>query len=88
MPKGEHFKKDNPRIHQVSFKVNKTELEQLRQVVKEANLSIPEWIRRQIVDPKAVITKVEKVVKTKIKKTEPVAASDNGVHKGEQTSLF
>lgn len=86
MPKGEHFKKDNPRIHQISFKVNKTELEQLQQVVKEANLSIPEWIRQQIVDPKA--TSIVKVKTAKPKKAKPQTSPDDGVHKGEQTSMF
>lgn len=86
MPKGEHFKKDNPRIHQVSFKVNKTELEQLQQVVKEANLSIPEWIRQQIADPSA--SSIVKVKTAKPKKTKQKTSPDDGVHKGEQTSMF
>lgn len=86
MPKGEHFKKDNPRIHQISFKVNKTELEYLQQVVKEAHLSIPEWIRQQITDPKAASTVKVKIVKPK--KTKPKTSPDDGVHKGEQTSMF
>ena len=85
MPKGEHFKKENPRIHQVSFKVNKTELEQLQLVVKEANLSIPEWIRKQITDPQPTITNVKV---PKAKKAKPKTSPDDGVHKGEQTSLF
>lgn len=85
MPKGEHFKKENPRIHQISFKVNKTELDQLQQVVKEANVSIPEWIRGQITDPSKAVAAV-KVAKPK--KAKVVAREDNGVPKGEQTSLF
>jgi|GEM_PF-3772117 len=85
MPKGEHFKKENPRIHQVSFKVNKTELEQLQEVVRKANVSIPEWIRGQIICPTK--TRVPAKV-SKPKKVKVAAPADNGVHKGEQTSLF
>jgi hypothetical protein len=86
MPKGEHFKKENPRIHQVSFKVNKTELEQLQKVVKDANLSIPEWIRQQIISPVKVI--IAKPKASNPKKPKPEELPDNGVHKGEQTSMF
>ncbi len=84
MPKGEHFKKDNPRIHQVSFKVNKTELEELQKIVKDANLSVPEWIRGQITNPKDVTI----VKATKPRKSKPKPSPDSGVHKGEQTSMF
>lgn len=48
MPKGEHFKKENPRIHQISVKLNKTELEKLKRICKEKNISIPEWVRIQL----------------------------------------
>ena len=48
MPKGEHFKKPNPRINQVSFKVNDIELEKLNELVSRLNTSVPEWIRSQI----------------------------------------
>ncbi len=48
MPKGEHFKKPNPRIIQISFKVNGLELEKLNKVSASKNLSIPDWIRSQI----------------------------------------
>lgn len=87
MPKGEHFKKDNPRIHQVSFKVNKTELEQLQKVVGEAGMSIPEWIRSQIDKPNT--SAPAKVTRPKSKpKDKPTSEIDTGVHKGDQTSLF
>lgn len=87
MPKGEHFKKDNPRIHQVSFKVNKTELEQLQKVVNEAGMSVPEWIRSQIDNP--IPLAPTKVTKPKSKpKATPVSEIDTGIHKGDQTSLF
>jgi len=91
MPKGEHFKKENPRIHQVSFKVNKTELDLLHQKVKEAGVSIPEWIRQFITSDIAEVKaspKPKKVTaprKPKVKKEE---GPDDGVHRGEQTSLF
>jgi hypothetical protein len=89
MPKGEHFKKENPRIHQVSFKVNKTELEQLQAVVKQANVSIPEWIRGQIISPTKNVAPAKVAVKVaKPKKAKVAAPVDNGVHKGEQTSMF
>ncbi len=48
MPKGEHFKKPNPRINQVSFKVNDKELEKLNKLAGAANMSIPEWLRSLI----------------------------------------
>ncbi|QCK15115.1 hypothetical protein [Mangrovivirga cuniculi] len=48
MPKGEHFKKDNPRIHQVSFKVNATELSSLKQIIEKENMGMAEWFRHQI----------------------------------------
>jgi hypothetical protein len=48
MPKGEHFKKENPRIIQVSFKVNQEEFDALQAIVQERNTSIPIWIREQI----------------------------------------
>ena len=89
MPKGEHFKKDNPRIHQVSFKVNKTELDLLQKKVKETNVSIPEWIRQHITSDSAVgkVMTKKKVAPKKIKKKNIDGPTD-GVHKGEQTSLF
>ena len=92
MPKGEHFKKVNPRIHQVSFKVNKSELDQLNKIVSDVGMSIPEWIREQIMDTGAV-NSLEKIsVPKKVKtNTAPKPAKneiDTGVHKGEQTSLF
>ena len=78
MPKGAHFKKENPRIYQVSFKVNKTELERLQEVVKKANLSVPEWIRQQVTSGKTTARKTQK--------TKP--SLDTGVHKGQQISMF
>lgn len=51
MPKGEHFKKDNPRIIQVSFKVNKKEHEELKLQAQRKGKSVPEWIRERITKP-------------------------------------
>lgn len=48
MPKGEHFKKDNPRIIQVSFKVNKKEHEELKLQAHKIGKSVPEWIRERL----------------------------------------
>ena len=48
MPKGEHFKKPNPRINQVSFKVSDKELSRLQSLAALKGLSVPEWIRVQI----------------------------------------
>ncbi len=45
MPKGEHFKKPNPRIIQVSFKVNQKEFDQLQALVKEQNTSVAKYFR-------------------------------------------
>ena len=48
MPKGEHFKKPNPRNTQVSFKVNEAESEKISALAKQAGMSIPQWLRLQI----------------------------------------
>lgn len=50
MPKGEHFKKPNPRINQVSFKVNDKELAQLQKLADDRGMSVPQWLRQQITD--------------------------------------
>lgn len=87
MPKGEHFKKENPRNYQVSFKVNKTELEKLKGLASANNLSVPEWLRTHIhadhKSPHVVKQKPSKKVKPTIKATTQTSAP-----KGEQTSLF
>ncbi|MDB4835166.1 hypothetical protein OAH12_01125 [Cyclobacteriaceae bacterium] len=80
MPRGEHFKKDNPRINQVSFKVNDTELTLLQEHAKKANLSIAKWLRGHITgentttvpDISAEISTPKEVVK----KATPVAQED------------
>ncbi len=48
MPKGEHFKKSNPRNTQVSFKVSEKEHEKLLALANRTGMSIPQWIRLQI----------------------------------------
>ncbi|MDH5366272.1 MAG: hypothetical protein OEW67_04750 [Cyclobacteriaceae bacterium] len=81
MPKGEHFKKENPRNYQVSFKVNKTELDQLRKLTQESGLSIPEWLRSHII--------LDESVKPKpVKKTAKKSNKDLGKNSEDQTSLF
>lgn len=81
MPRGDHFKKENPRIHQVSFKVNETELKLLKETASKAGVPIAQWLRDCItgqvkIEPIAVSKKksppkkenkpvVEKVVKNK-----------------------
>jgi hypothetical protein len=74
MPKGEHFKKPNPRINQVSFKVNDKELAALKSICNTAGLSIPEWIRKQI--------ELENSGAPKRPATKPLKSKDN------QISLF
>ena len=87
MPKGEHFKKDNPRNYQVSFKVNQVELEKLRSLAGAENLSVPEWLRSHIeADVKKAPTEKSKPPKKIEKKPKPVV--DSNKPKGEQTSLF
>lgn len=80
MPKGEHFKKENPRIHQVSVKLNKTELEKLKRICKEKNISIPEWMRIQL-----NADQPSKPVKPKPEKKENKNQADGP---GNQISLF
>ena len=87
MPKGEHFKKPNPRINQVSFKVSDKELEALRTLAKAEGLSVPEWIRTKIgvkhddviVEEKVEVIKEEKVVEAPVeeKKIEKQAPSSS-----------
>ncbi len=48
MPRGEHFKKENPRNIQVSFKVNESELVLLKAIAAEEGMSIPQWLRKHI----------------------------------------
>ena len=73
MPKGAHFKKDNPRNYQVSFKVNQTELAQLKELAAAQNLSIPEWIRTHIHGTATPMAKqvVETTVEVK-EETQPI----------------
>jgi hypothetical protein len=56
MPRGEHFKKDNPRINQVSFKVNDSELVQLKEIAKKNNVSVAVWLRNQILGQPDITT--------------------------------
>lgn len=82
MPRGAHFKKPNPRIIQVSFKVNAAEHKKLRQLSAAEGTSIPDWLREQINKADAVEgvelsvdvkeepqqpAKVEKPVKEKVR---------------------
>lgn len=53
MPKGEHFKKPNPRNTQVSFKVNDAEWQRLKDLADGTGVSIPQWLRLQIDKGKA-----------------------------------
>jgi hypothetical protein len=48
MPRGEHFKKDNPRINQVSFKVNDIELKELQGLARKKGVAVATWLRDQI----------------------------------------
>ena len=73
MPRGEHFKKENPRINQVSFKVSDSELLQLRNIAKEAKLSIAEWLRGQITIPqKEANNKVPEMAKVEQAEAAPL----------------
>lgn len=58
MPKGEHFKKPNPRNTQISFKVNESESEKLQALAQQAGMSIPQWLRLQIEKGRTVIETV------------------------------
>lgn len=72
MPKGAHFKKDNPRIIQVSFKVNATEHEKIKSMAAKQKLSIPEWMRMKLINDEEVSSKITaptvQVEKVKIEK--------------------
>ena len=54
MPRGEHFKKENPRINQVSFKVSDSELVKLKELAEKDNLSIAMWLRGKILNPQTI----------------------------------
>ena len=62
MPKGEHFKKPNPRIHQVSFKLNATELAEMKRIVAESGKSLPQFLRDIIFDSEGIEKPVETLV--------------------------
>jgi len=84
MPKGEHFKKKNPRNFQVSFKVNQTELDLLNDLAKKNNVSVAEWLRSHITFENTAVVS-QKPVKS-IPKKKPTTTKE--VIKGDQTSLF
>ncbi len=101
MPRGEHFKKDNPRINQVSFKVNDNELVELKEIAKKANQSVAEWLRGQISVPNTAQPIVAKVIesvkeeqpkaeqpKVEVVKPVSVAKKEKPVAKNEQMSMF
>ncbi|NMM50008.1 hypothetical protein [Marinigracilibium pacificum] len=74
MPKGEHFKKNNPRIHQVSFKVNATELSELKQILAKEKMGMAEWFRSQITvysGSDNPVVKQKEVKQTIVKTVEP-----------------
>jgi hypothetical protein len=48
MPKGSHFKKQNPRNIQCSFKVNKKEKVQIEELMQKFDMKEPQMIRRLI----------------------------------------
>ena len=84
MPKGEHFKKENPRNFQVSFKVNQIELDLLKEVAAKNNLSIAEWLRSNIqVDKGGIVSHKLKIKSPKKSPTPKVETKKN-----DQTSLF
>lgn len=70
MPKGEHFKKPNPRNTQISFKVNEAESEKLQALAKQAGMSIPQWLRLQIEKGRTVIETVSSTPRAGDKKEE------------------
>jgi len=103
MPKGEHFKKDNPRIYQVSFKVNKTELDNLKEICKEQGISTAVFFRQAIdnfggeVQSEPIKADNIQVEKPKEAQAAAPVSSDPPVRKkpqspaekkGEQMSLF
>jgi len=79
MPRGEHFKKENPRINQVSFKVSDDELVALKDLAKINNVSVAIWLRNQILGnataqvetPKVSVPKLE-IVKEVIAPIAPI----------------
>lgn len=84
MPKGEHFKKPNPRINQVSFKVNDKELKKLQTLASDKDMSIPEWIRLQI-NLGVEIVKKEEVIPSSV--PSDIKKNDDDVAEN-QMSLF
>ena len=98
MPRGEHFKKENPRIHQVSFKVNETELKQLNQIASNAGIPVAQWLRNCITgefneNKKPQATQKVKLVEKPKPKVEKVSKAKKPKDYGndsktEQMSLF
>ena len=85
MPRGEHFKKENPRINQVSFKVNDSELKALQDLAKKEGIAVATWLRNQInadtTTPaeKPLAEPVKQEVKTEVVKpvVEPVEVKES-----------
>ena len=86
MPKGAHFKKENPRNYQVSFKVNITELEKLRLLALKARQSVPEWLRAHIVMDTTDLSSIKP--KEVVKKEKKAAIESASLEAGGQISLF
>ena len=61
MPKGEHFKKPNPRIHQVSFKLNATELAEMKRIISESGKSLPQFLRDIIFNSEGAETLIDAI---------------------------
>ena len=61
MPRGDHFKKENPRIHQVSSKVNESEMKMLKENALKAGVPIAQWLRDSITSD----LKTEKITPSK-----------------------
>ena len=100
MPRGEHFKKENPRINQVSFKVNDAELKLLNELAKREKISVAHWLRARINGasndgfatpvPSAQKEKIPKASKPKVEKvlkSKKPKDYDND-SQNEQMSLF
>ena len=82
MPRGEHFKKDNPRINQVSFKVNDSELVKLKEIANSENVSIAVWLRNQILKPQP--TKDNIITTGKVENQAPKSSIVKAENKGSK----
>ncbi len=86
MPRGAHFKKENPRINQVSFKVNDSELQQLNELAKQAGVPVAQWLRNCITGGVEIKVETSPEIKEEVKPVEKPTPKVEKVTKASKKS--